>query len=142
MSNIRAFCRLTIEDRAKSHWTFFVVHFIPDDEFFVISELALMVRPLSGLQKMPARLGNRFIGVYSHRLACLSISKKIVTADKRLVAVISLLKRRVASVRKLLQLGNRFIGVYSHRLASLGIGKKIVTADKRLVAAISFLKRR
>ncbi|KAG8333322.1 hypothetical protein J6590_000452 [Homalodisca vitripennis] len=35
MSNIRAFCRLTMEDRAK--------------------ELAPSVRPLSGLQKRPAR---------------------------------------------------------------------------------------
>ncbi|KAG8246265.1 hypothetical protein J6590_088166 [Homalodisca vitripennis] len=47
--HIRAFCRLTIEDRAKSHWTFFVVHFIPDHEFFVRSVLARTVRPLSGL---------------------------------------------------------------------------------------------
>ncbi|KAG8319400.1 hypothetical protein J6590_092358, partial [Homalodisca vitripennis] len=54
MSNIRAFCRLTMEDTAKSHWTFFVVHFIPDHEFFVRSELAPTVRPLSGLQKRPA----------------------------------------------------------------------------------------
>ncbi|KAG8265392.1 hypothetical protein J6590_095850, partial [Homalodisca vitripennis] len=51
MSNIRAFCRLTMEDTAKSHWTFFVVHFIPDHEFFIRSELAPTVRPLSGLQK-------------------------------------------------------------------------------------------
>ncbi|KAG8274616.1 hypothetical protein J6590_103994, partial [Homalodisca vitripennis] len=43
-----------MEDRAKSHWTYFVVHFIPDHEFFVRSELARTVRPLSGLQKMPA----------------------------------------------------------------------------------------
>ncbi|KAG8295311.1 hypothetical protein J6590_082714 [Homalodisca vitripennis] len=45
-----------MEDTAKSHWTFFVVHFIPDYEFFVRSELAPTVRPLSGLQKRPARL--------------------------------------------------------------------------------------
>ncbi|KAG8335185.1 hypothetical protein J6590_074661 [Homalodisca vitripennis] len=43
-----------MEDRAKSHWTFFVDNFIPDHEFFVRSELARTVRPLSGLQKMPA----------------------------------------------------------------------------------------
>ncbi|KAG8247733.1 hypothetical protein J6590_054847 [Homalodisca vitripennis] len=59
MSNIRAFCRLTMEDRAKSHWTFFVVHFIPDQRFFVRSELAPMVRPLSGVQKRPARYIDR-----------------------------------------------------------------------------------
>ncbi|KAG8325044.1 hypothetical protein J6590_077461 [Homalodisca vitripennis] len=58
MSNVRAFCRLTMEDRAKSHWTFFVVHFIPDYEFFVRSELAPTVRPLSGLQKRPAGVKN------------------------------------------------------------------------------------
>ncbi|KAG8273216.1 hypothetical protein J6590_025650 [Homalodisca vitripennis] len=63
MSNVRAFCRLTMEDRAKSHWTIFVVHFIPDHEFFVRSELAPTVRPLSGLQKMPAGVKNaRFLG--------------------------------------------------------------------------------
>ncbi|KAG8242419.1 hypothetical protein J6590_066391 [Homalodisca vitripennis] len=44
-----------MEDRAKSHWTIFVVYFIPDHEFFVRSELAPTVRPLSGLQKRPAR---------------------------------------------------------------------------------------
>ncbi|KAG8284534.1 hypothetical protein J6590_100906 [Homalodisca vitripennis] len=46
-----------MEDTAKSHWTFFVVHFIPDHEFFIRSVLARTVRPLSGLQKMPAGIG-------------------------------------------------------------------------------------
>ncbi|KAG8306786.1 hypothetical protein J6590_038717 [Homalodisca vitripennis] len=64
-----------MEDRAKSHWTFFVVHFIPDHEFFVRSELAPTVRPLSGLQKMPAGIGENllwmldwisFSGTYTH----------------------------------------------------------------------------
>ncbi|KAG8280659.1 hypothetical protein J6590_075716 [Homalodisca vitripennis] len=41
--------------RAKSHWTFFVVHFIPDHEFFVRSKLAPTVRPLSGFKEKPAR---------------------------------------------------------------------------------------
>ncbi|KAG8295511.1 hypothetical protein J6590_078527 [Homalodisca vitripennis] len=56
LSNIRAFCRLTMEDRAKSHLAFFVDHFIPDYKFSIRSELAPTVRPLSGLQKRPARL--------------------------------------------------------------------------------------
>ncbi|KAG8298885.1 hypothetical protein J6590_007485 [Homalodisca vitripennis] len=61
MSNVQAFCRLTMEDRAKSHWTFFVVHFIPDHGFFVRSELARTARPLSW--KMPAGMKNaRFFG--------------------------------------------------------------------------------
>ncbi|KAG8250887.1 hypothetical protein J6590_092726, partial [Homalodisca vitripennis] len=38
-------------------------HFIPDHEFSVRSELAPTVRPLSGLQKMPAGVKNaRFFG--------------------------------------------------------------------------------
>ncbi|KAG8266266.1 hypothetical protein J6590_076225 [Homalodisca vitripennis] len=64
MSNVRAFCRLTMEDRAKSHWTFFVVHSIPDHECFVRSELAPTVRPLSGLQKMPVSQSVTYAAVY------------------------------------------------------------------------------
>ncbi|KAG8241201.1 hypothetical protein J6590_073678 [Homalodisca vitripennis] len=53
--NLIAFCGQTDGDIAKSHWTFFVVHFIPDYEFFVRSKLAPTVRPLSGFKEKPAR---------------------------------------------------------------------------------------